>query len=179
MAMAQWCAGPISHTLPPTSTFPRSAHPSASYDDDDRTTHAMAAPLHVDGGPVSLQPQPSRPYSIDLSLELERQLDAESMPNSPLPNTADPPEPPSLDVNILASIVTNLRLSLADVTRERDTLQDKLNQAMSHQEGVKETLQHVTDKCIRLETELAAAHDKHKDDEDAIAMLRSKVEESR
>ena len=50
----------------------------------------------------------TRPMSIDLSLELERQLEAESLPNSP-----NPPRPQSLDVNVLVNLVTQLRLSLA------------------------------------------------------------------
>ncbi len=116
----------------------------------------------------------NRPASIDLSLELERQLDAESLPNSP-----NPPRPQSLDTSVLASIVTQLRLSLAEVTKERDTLAEKVSEAQTRQVGLRETLDHVTEKCIRMENDLEVATNQRKEDEETIAMLRSKVEESR
>ena len=131
---------------------------------------------HVDTGEpqIILMSDSTRPTSIDLSLELERELEAESLPNSP-----NPPRPQSLDTHVLASIVTQLRLSLADVTKERDTLVDKLAEAQTRDEGMRETLEHVTEKCIRMENELEVAANQHKEDEETIAMLRSKVEESR
>ena len=116
----------------------------------------------------------TRPMSIDLSLELERQLEAESLPNSP-----NPPRPQSLDVNVLVNLVTQLRLSLAETTRERDTLAEKFAEAQTREEGMRETLEHVTDKCIRMENELEIASGKQKDSEETITMLRSKLEESR
>lgn len=112
--------------------------------------------------------------SIDLSLELERQLEAESVPNSP-----NPPRPQSLDPTVLATIVTHLRQSLAEITKERDTLAEKLAEAQPREEGMRDTLEHVTDKCIRMENDLEVASNRHKEDEETIAMLRSKLEESR
>ncbi|TFK91743.1 hypothetical protein K466DRAFT_482138 [Polyporus arcularius HHB13444] len=123
---------------------------------------------------IFLMSDSHRPSSIDLSLELERELDAESLPNSP-----NPPRPQSLDTNVLASIVTQLRLSLAETTKERDTLAEKLAEAQTREEGMRETLEHVTDKCIRMENDLELAANQRKEDEETIAMLRSKVEESR
>jgi len=51
------------------------------------------------------QYNPNRPHSIDLTLELERQLDNESLP----PNSPRNARPQSLDTHVLASIVTQLR----------------------------------------------------------------------
>ena len=123
---------------------------------------------------IILYPDSNRPASIDLSLELERQLEAESLPNSP-----NPPRPQSLDPHGLASIVTQLRFSLAEVTKERDALVDKVSEAQTREEGMRETLEHVTEKCIRMENDLEVAANQRKEDEETIAMLRSKVEESR
>ncbi|CAL1714933.1 unnamed protein product [Somion occarium] len=120
----------------------------------------------------------NRPHSIDLTLELERQLDNESLPNSPAYHQTHS-RPQSLDPHVLASIVTQLRLSVAELTRERDELSGALSEARTNENGLKETLHHVTEKCIRLETELTGAHDQHQEDTDAISMLRSKLEDSR
>lgn len=116
----------------------------------------------------------TRPRSIDLSLELERQLEAESVPNSP-----NPPRPQSLDATVLATIVTNLRQSLIETTKERDSLVEKVAEAQTREEGMRDTLEHVTDKCIRMENELEIASSRQQENEETIAMLRSKLEESR
>ncbi|EIW58724.1 uncharacterized protein TRAVEDRAFT_168455 [Trametes versicolor FP-101664 SS1] len=123
---------------------------------------------------MTLQHEPNRPTSIDLTLALERELDNESLPNSP-----NPPRPQSLDTHVLASIVTQLRLSLAEVTKERDTLSEQLAEAQTREGGLKEALEHVTDKCLRCENELEGAAAKRQEDEETISMLRTKVEESR
>ncbi|KAI0763742.1 hypothetical protein BD413DRAFT_432967, partial [Trametes elegans] len=120
------------------------------------------------------QPDAHRPASIDLSLALERELDNESLPSSP-----NPPRPQSLDTHVLASIVTQLRLSLAEVTKERDTLAEQVAGVQAREDGLKEALDHVTEKCIRYETDLEAAANQRKEDEETISMLRTKVEESR
>ncbi|KAI0716044.1 hypothetical protein C8T65DRAFT_642648 [Cerioporus squamosus] len=133
-----------------------------------------ATHVDVDEPQIILMSDSNRPTSIDLSLELERELEAESLPNSP-----NPRRPQSLDTNVLASIVTQLRLSLAETTKERDTLAEKLNEAQTREEGMRETLEHVTEKCIRMENDLELAANQRKEDEETIAMLRSKVEESR
>ncbi|KAH8093726.1 hypothetical protein BXZ70DRAFT_897288 [Cristinia sonorae] len=121
-----------------------------------------------------------RPHSIDLTLELERQLDNESLPpNSPLPPHGSRSRPQSLDPNVLASIVTQLRLNLDEVTKERDTFSQLFADAQAAQAELKTTLDHVSERCIRLETDLAAAIDKQKEDADAVVMLRGKLEDSR
>ncbi|KAK0188918.1 hypothetical protein F5146DRAFT_1112718 [Armillaria mellea] len=127
-------------------------------------------------------PKAQRPFSIDLSLELERQLDMESPPATPAYNaqTHDTrPKRESLDPQVLAHIVMQLRHSLAEMTKERDDLLQFVSGAHSKEAELKDALQAVTDKATELEEELMTARRKMKDDEDAIAMLRTKVEESR
>lgn len=119
---------------------------------------------------------PPRPFSIDLTLELEHQLNNESNPNSPVDATG---RPHSLDSHVLASIVTQLRLSLADVTRERDELSQTVVELRAREAGTADTLGHMTEKCSKLQEELDNARTKIKDDEDTISILRTKVEESR
>ncbi|KAF9647419.1 hypothetical protein BDM02DRAFT_2700255 [Thelephora ganbajun] len=134
----------------------------------------MASKPPVDDNP----PINTRPYSIDLTLELEHQLDNESLPNSPAHDRKSFKRQ-SLDSHVLASIITQLRISLADVTRERDDLLLACEEATQKQALLQENLQIVTDRSTKLEEQLSIAHDKHKDDEEAITMLRTKVEESR
>ncbi|PCH44391.1 hypothetical protein WOLCODRAFT_165104 [Wolfiporia cocos MD-104 SS10] len=124
--------------------------------------------------PLALHPD--RPPSIDFNLDLEHQLESESIPCSP---TDTEERPQSLDTNVLASIVTQLRLSLETVSKERDSLSEQLSEAKYREENLREALHTVSEKCHRTEAELATARDQHQDDEDAIAMLRQKVEESR
>ncbi|KAK0501271.1 hypothetical protein EDD18DRAFT_1066798 [Armillaria luteobubalina] len=127
-------------------------------------------------------PKAQRPFSIDLSLELERQLDMESPPVTPAHNaqTHDTrPKRESLDPQVLAHIIMQLRHSLAEMTKERDDLLQFVSGAHSKEAELKDALQAVTDKATELEEELMTARRKMKDDEDAIAMLRTKVEESR
>ncbi|KAG0709150.1 hypothetical protein DFH29DRAFT_993318 [Suillus ampliporus] len=119
---------------------------------------------------------PTRPYSIDLTLELERQLDDESNPNSPADTTE---RPQSLDPHVLASIITQLRLSLVDVTRERDELSKTVVELRTSEAEAADTLGHMTEKCSKMQEELDNARAKVKDDEDTISILRTKVEESR
>lgn len=132
----------------------------------------MAEPLLQDSE------QPKRPYSIDLSLELERQLDNESLPPTPAP-TALTARPASLDQTVLASIIHQLQNSLTEVTKERDDLWEKLAKANGDKGGMEETLQQFSYKCEKMEEELEEAKAKMRDDEHAISMLRTKVEESR
>lgn len=122
------------------------------------------------------QHSPNRPHSIDLTLELERELDNEaSPPNSPGVSN----RPQSLDASVLASIVTQLRFSLEEVTKERDGLVELLDKSTRKQADLQDNLQLMTDRSSSLEDQLSAAQDKHREDEEAISMLRAKVEESR
>jgi hypothetical protein len=120
-----------------------------------------------------------RPSSIDLALELEHQLGSESNPATPANPYGGNVRPQSLDPHILASIVMQLRQSLSEMTKERDELQHMLSVATSQAADVKDTLQYMEEKCMKLEEELEDAKKRMADDETAISMLRSKVEESR
>lgn len=128
--------------------------------------------------PEDYSPITARPHSIDLSLELEHQLNTESLPNSPAPDS-NSFKRESLDSHVLASIITQLRISLEKVTKERDDLFLACDEATQKQAFLQENLQIVTDRSTKLEEQLSIAYDKHKDDEEAISMLRTKVEESR
>ncbi|KAF5369222.1 hypothetical protein D9757_010029 [Collybiopsis confluens] len=128
-----------------------------------------------------------RPFSIDLSLELERQLemDSDSLPPTPAYNATLQSAPvlanmrDSLDPDVLAHIISQLRRSLADMSKERDDLVNLLSGAHSREAELEDALQHMTDKAVGMEEELMVARRKNKDDEEAISLLRSKVEESR
>ncbi|KAF8899635.1 hypothetical protein CPB84DRAFT_1815644 [Gymnopilus junonius] len=130
-------------------------------------------------------------FSIDLSLELERELaNMESPPVTPgydsmthahegEPGHAHNGSDLSPDPEILAHIVTQLRQSLADMTQERDDLVKLLAEA-NHREAVtQDALQALTDKATGAEEERVEMRKKMKDDEEQIVMLRAKVEESR
>ncbi|KAJ3481153.1 hypothetical protein NLI96_g7853 [Meripilus lineatus] len=120
----------------------------------------------------------ARPHSIDLTLELEQQLDDESTPSSPaFPQSHSRPH--SLDSHVLASLVTQLRISLADTSRERDELTAMLSETQSNEASMKDALHNLAEKCVRLETELSASQEKNREDADAISMLRGKLEDSR
>ncbi|KAG2366965.1 hypothetical protein BDR07DRAFT_1458297 [Suillus spraguei] len=122
------------------------------------------------------QDDPPRPFSIDLTLELERQLNDESNPNSPV-DAKDRPH--SLDSHVLASIVTQLRLSLANVTSERDEFSQTIIKVRAREAETADMLRHITEKCSKAQEELDNARIKIKDYEDTISILRTTVEESR
>jgi predicted RNase H-like nuclease (RuvC/YqgF family) len=118
-----------------------------------------------------------RPSSIDLSLELEHQLNDDSLP--PPPQSATGSRPQSLDPHILASIIMQLRHSLSEVTKERDQLRHRLSEAQSQESHLKATVQQLSSECSRSQDELESSRQKIRDDQNAITMLRAKVEESR
>ena len=87
----------------------------------------------------------NRPSSIDLSLELERQLEIDSLPNTPdVPNTRFSERPQSLDPQVLASIVTQLRSSLTDVSKERDSLARTRSEVQEREANLKDALHTVS-----------------------------------
>lgn len=124
-------------------------------------------------------------FSIDLSLELERQLDIESPPASSsydvtahaIPNEEQDYGKP--DPDVLAHIVTHMRKSLMDVTKERDELVRMLAKANTQDADAKDALQLMTEKATSAGEELEIARKKMKEDEEQIVLLRAKVEESR
>jgi len=65
------------------------------------------------------------------------------------------------------------------MTKERDELVQILAKSQETEATLSDALQDMTDKATSMKEELTEAQQKLKDDEDAIAMLRTKVEESR
>jgi hypothetical protein len=119
---------------------------------------------------------PTRPHSFDLTLELERQLDAESLSSSP----AGPDgRPQSLDTHVLASLVTSLRLNVSELTKERDGLSASLEAARSREAVLATEVRQLQDAQVERDTQLEILRQKIRDDEESIMLLRSKVEESR
>ncbi|GLB43438.1 hypothetical protein LshimejAT787_1303390 [Lyophyllum shimeji] len=152
---------------------------------DENNVHSVEfqAPLSTDSASAA-----KKHFSIDLSLELERQLDMESFPPTPAhPADSHPgssgnsnaPNRDSLDPHVLAHIVKQLQQSLAEVTKDRDELREAIALSHSHEAELQDALQHMIDKATTMEVELSDARKRIKDDEEAIALLRTKVEESR
>ncbi|KIY69235.1 hypothetical protein CYLTODRAFT_349929 [Cylindrobasidium torrendii FP15055 ss-10] len=120
-----------------------------------------------------------RPFSIDLSLELEHQLEMEDAPTSPTAGNGILPNPDTLDPQILSHIVVQLRQSMSDLTKERDDLVLLLSKSTSKEAELSDALQHMTEAATVLEEKYSAAKQKMHDDAESISMLRSKVDESR
>jgi chromosome segregation ATPase len=117
-----------------------------------------------------------------MSIELERQLQLEEEGDSSLTTSLQPQESNkrvSLDPVILTGIVSNLRASIEELTKERDGLVDTVAQAHAREAELKEALTLVTERCSSLEAEVEGLKRKSQDDEEAISLLRTKVEESR
>lgn len=121
----------------------------------------------------------TRPHSIDFSIALEHQLEIDSLPNSPTVARTSEDHAQPLDPQVLASIVTQLRLSLEQVSKERDDLSNMLVEVQARETDLKDALHTVSERSLRLEGELAALSEKNREDQDAVAMLRSKLEDSR
>lgn len=116
-------------------------------------------------------------HSIDLSLELERQLDNESLPNSPAYPEFGGRQ--SLDPAILASLVTQLRLAAEKAEQERDEFAAQLGEAKAREASLKDTVSSVSERCARLEDDLEAARVQSQADQDQLTLLRGNIEESR
>jgi hypothetical protein len=119
---------------------------------------------------------PTRPHSFDLTLELERQLEAESPPTSP---TKPDRRPQSLDTHVLASLVTSLRINIAELTKARDGLSASLKGAHEREEHLTSEVRQLKEAHAERDIELATLRQKVRDDDESITLLRSKVEESR
>jgi len=136
------------------------------------------------------QPGGHKHFSIDLSLELERQLELEgsSPPTTPSVSGSShsrsnphvhQPNPDTLDPQILVHIITGLRKTVEDLTKERDDLIKLFESSTTREATLQDTLALMTEKATDYEEELSAAKKKMKEDEEAISLLRNKVEESR
>ncbi|KAG6897389.1 hypothetical protein C0992_002052 [Termitomyces sp. T32_za158] len=151
------------------------------FDHNDVHSVEFEAPLSSDS--IALA---KKHFSIDLSLELERQLDMEIFPPTPAyPRCVNPGQGGDeyahdlLDPQVLAQIVKQLQLALAEITKDRDELREQIALSHSHEAELQDALQHMVDKASAMDVELNSARKKMKDDEEAIVMLRAKVEESR
>ncbi|KLO13300.1 hypothetical protein SCHPADRAFT_928676 [Schizopora paradoxa] len=158
------------------------------FDDAAEDSHGLpaisssATTIHVD----SIKLGHDRVTSIDMALELERQLHSEQDEhdaheddalNANQPSQAN--EETSPDPLILATIITNLRTELAEVIAERDSLAEIVSTTDVRESELRNALALVTGKATALEEELAVLKLKNTADEETIAVLRSKVEESR
>ena len=119
---------------------------------------------------------PARPHSFDLTLELERQLEAESLPTSPGRLEG---RPQSLDTHVLASLVTSLRINVAELTKERDELSASIKDAHGREEDLTSEVRQLKEAQTEKDSELETLRQRVRDDEESIVLLRSKVEESR
>lgn len=81
----------------------------------------------------------------------------------------------SLDPDVLASLVIQLRTNLSSAQSEREELITALAIAQTHIAD----LSHQKERAERLEVELAESCRKNQESEDVISILRGKVEESR
>jgi predicted RNase H-like nuclease (RuvC/YqgF family) len=126
--------------------------------------------------PESHEHDPTRPHSFDLTLELERQLEAESPPTSPAKPGG---RPQSLDTHVLASLVTSLRVNVAELSKERGELSATLEDARGREAGLSLEVRQLKEAQAERDTELATLRQKIREDEESIVLLRSKVEESR
>ncbi|KAJ7695119.1 hypothetical protein B0H17DRAFT_1008799 [Mycena rosella] len=150
---------------------------------------ADSSTIEFDTSPSAIAPAKAdnRHFSIDLSLELERQLDMEDLPPTPHdPPTSQPHQQrpsimqmPDIDPHVLAHIIGELRHQLTDMTRERDDLLAMLSTAHTKEAELEDALQHITEKAMGLDEALSDSRKKNADDAEAISMLRTKVEESR
>lgn len=145
-----------------------------------------------------------RPSSIDMALSLEHELDAEHEhdSNDELERAEDERTPVktritalnclqggpeetaasrrvSLDPQVLARIVENLRQDLARVTQDRDALLEAQEGAPQREKELRDALDTLSAKYAALEAELEHLRRKGQEDEEQIHMLRTKVEESR
>ncbi|EDR05638.1 uncharacterized protein LACBIDRAFT_302762 [Laccaria bicolor S238N-H82] len=154
-----------------------------TFNDYDQNTHQIEfdAPLSAEVAPGGITEK--KHFSIDLSLELERQLEhMESPPITPAHDvTASETRQKheALDPEILAHIVMQLRHSLLEVTKERDELVKMLATANAEEASAKDALQLMTDKATQMDEELKETRKQVKEHEEAIVCLRAKVEESR
>ncbi|KZP01902.1 hypothetical protein CALVIDRAFT_532645 [Calocera viscosa TUFC12733] len=142
----------------------------------------ISDPLAGETATVDLE---NRRFSIDQALELEHQLNEEHDNLSDRPISAELASS-VLDPDVLATIVIQQRNSLAELTNERDELASALAKAhiirselQSQMSDIAEVLEVERQRVLIMAHELNAAREKATSDAESIAMLRSKVEESR
>ncbi len=176
-----------SHSLLPKARNPPYGRlHSAMFDDGAEDSLAMSA---VSSSATTIAADTSklghdRVTSIDMALELERQLHSEQ-DDDDAGNASSVNQPGLLNVDtspdplILAGIITNLRHELAEVVAERDSLSKTASDAKQRDSELRDALAMVTGKASAMEDELTVLKLKNTADEETIAVLRSKVDESR
>ncbi|PPQ65749.1 hypothetical protein CVT26_000350 [Gymnopilus dilepis] len=177
------------------------ASPGQTFSDDRENYHRVEfeAPLSAEIQGRDAERRAQGRFSIDLSLELERELaNMESPPVTPAYDATTHGQGSdgnqnskshtghgrnesdlSPDPEILAHIITQLRQSLADMTKERDDLVKLLAEANQREAVTQDALQALTEKATEAEEERLELKKKMKEDEEQITLLRAKVEESR
>lgn len=171
-----------SYSLLPNSAIRHTAASSAMFDDAAQDSHGLPA---ISSSTTTIQQLGhDRVTSIDMALELERQLHSEHDDDGGNSNHSDVNQPSLANVGtspdplILASIITNLRNELTEATAERDRLSE-MTSNVARESELRNALALVTGKAAALEEELAVLKLKNTADEETIAVLRTKVEESR
>ncbi|KZV92023.1 hypothetical protein EXIGLDRAFT_769417 [Exidia glandulosa HHB12029] len=137
----------------------------------------MSAHDHTDDHDHDLGRPPNLRHSrssIDESLELEHALAQAEGDVPPSPSAAA-----FLDPQILADLIIQLRSSLANMTSERDELITELAASQTREAELHDALDQAREGRKTAQTELEKARKTHTEDEEAIGMLRAKVEESR
>lgn len=108
--------------------------------------------------------------SVDLALELERELDE-------LENTAS--DPVSLDTQVLSSLVTQLRQSVSELTQTRDDLISSLTQTKTESADRENNLSLADEREKDLKKKIDDLEEEKRADRATINLLRQNVEESR
>ncbi|KAI0321024.1 hypothetical protein OF83DRAFT_1081211 [Amylostereum chailletii] len=114
--------------------------------------------------------RPASKSSIDLTLELEHQLENESLQGS---------RPQSLDTHVLASLVTTLRLEVAELRKDKEELSSSLESSKEREEDMRKEFHRMMGNHATMEEEVQTLKRKNQEAEDCISVLRSKVEDSR
>lgn len=125
----------------------------------------MASPYAVDAAERS---------SIDLSLELEHQLQLEDDASHPSSS-----RPHSLDPHILSTLIKNLHEEVSKLTKERDELAGALTDSREREGDLREEVHRMMESHATMDEQMDELKHKNQEAEESIALLRSKVEDSR
>ena len=111
-----------------------------------------------------------------MSLELEHQLESELIsPTSSVPKEKHL----SLDPTVLQGLVQNLRQALLEVTREKEDQAEQITEHVLREADLKHSYDMLVEECESYKSEVESLKKLNQDNEEAISMLRTKLEESR
>ncbi|KZV60707.1 hypothetical protein PENSPDRAFT_659411 [Peniophora sp. CONT] len=125
----------------------------------------MANPYAVDAAERS---------SIDLSLELEHQLQLEDDASHPSSS-----RPHSLDPHVLSALIKSLHAEVSKLTKERDELAGALGDSREREGDLREEVHRMMETHATMDEQMDELRHKNQEAEESIALLRSKVEDSR